>query len=204
MIARIATCRTCLAALHRTLIAASLAIVAACGSGSSGFDGEAAAIEAAAEFGICLEFEGTTYCGSGAELRLDDDDDGRVAIEQPGREIECSEVPSEDVCVGSVTFTTEDLPAGTAYLVATGASAEGPWNIAEDVPAPGSGAPNEDRSTDVEVPTMPGAPQETIVVAVLLYLDGLPHDVPHGAARLSDFGADAVYVTGELDLDVTD
>jgi hypothetical protein len=192
--------------IERIVVAAvSLAVAACGGSGSSGFDGEPAGepqvIEKAVTEGTCFELEGVTYCGSGAPFTAPTGD-GTVTIDEPAAPVECTQVPGEDACVADVDFTPDGFPGATFYLVASADSFAGPWLLSADVPPPSSGGQADGREVDVEVPSRPGSPPTTpLIVAVLVYLDALPQNVPDQVVELSGLEPDVVYVSRELDVE---
>ena len=189
------------------MLLASACLLAACGgSGSSGFDGEPAsgepdALMRAVDEGSCVEFAAVTYCGSGAPFTVDPDF-ATVEIEEPSTALTCTQAPEENVCEASFTFTAIGFPAGTAYLVASADSFEGPWTLSEAMPAPSTGGPPEDRNGAVELPSggASAPPPTPVVLAVLVYLDALPPELPSDASLLSDFSPDVVYATRELEV----
>ena len=206
--ALLATPAARIAAVARLRVASWLvlaALVAACGgSGSSGFDGEPAseaeAILLALEDQSCVEFEGVTYCASAADTTVGSET-ATVTIEDAMTPVACAELPDETECVASLGFEPSGFPAGTVFRAATASSVDGPWTLSADVPPPSSGGQGEDeRDVDVQVPS-PGAsgPPAPLVLAVLVYVEPVSGELPSAAPRLSDFGADVVYV-GELEI----
>ena len=171
------------------------------GSGSSGFEGEAAAITQAMQDGTCVVFEDNTYCGSGAPFPLDVGS-GNVGFEDPSAPLTCEQVPAGTTCVTALGFTPAGFPDQTSYLAAWADTAEGPWSFAATTPgSPGGGDP-DGREVMAELPT-PGAtePPSPLLIAVLVYLDVVPDDVPAEAPELRDFGADVFYVSSELEVE---
>ena len=187
------------------LLCCVCALVGCGGSGSSGFDGEPAqgepdALTRAVEQGDCVPFADVTYCGSGAPFSLDPNF-VTVEIEEPATPIECTQ-SSENSCEASVTFTPTGFPAGTAYLVASAGSFEGPWTLSDDVPAPSTGGPPQDRPAAVDLPSdgASAPPPSPVVIAVLVYLDSLPVEVPSETPLLSDLAPDVVYASREIEV----
>ena len=184
--------------LRRALLAAQLLtalVLGGCGGrGSSGFDiapaSEAEALARAME-GSCVEFEATTYCGSGVPVTVDGAT-ARVEIADPGAPLPCARLPGDAGCATSVGFSPDGFAEETAYRVAHAETIEGPWTL----------APNGDPHGGDVVVTLPdgsaGPSPRPLVVAVLVYLGDLPADLPQQAPRLSDFGADVAYVSAEL------
>jgi hypothetical protein len=193
------------AARLATLAALGCMLAACGGSGSSGFDGEPAGepetIGAAVDQGSCLELEAVTYCGSGAPFATAAGD-ATVQIDEPLVPVECAGVPGQDACETSVDFTSEGFPAGTAYLVASSDSFEGPWTLSSELPPPSSGSAPEDREAAVELPTAgeSAPPPSPLVVAVLVYLDALPQEAPGEVAELAELAPDVAYVSRELEV----
>jgi hypothetical protein len=177
------------------------------GSGSSGFDGEPAtgepdALARAVADVDCVPFENVTYCGSGAPFEVTPDF-ATVEIQEPSTPIPCTQSSSENVCEASVTFTPIGFAAGTAYFVASAGSFDGPWTLSNDVPAPSTGGPPEDRPAAVELPSegAGGAPPPSpVVIAVLVYLTSPPAELPSETLLLSDLAPDVVYASRELDV----
>lgn len=174
--------------LHARLAMLGLLMLTSCGgSGSSGFDAvsEAAAVMHALEQGGCVVFNGTTYCGSGAPLSIDD---GTVSvrIDTAKTPRSCTPRPAAG-CPPSVPFVPEGFPEGTIFRAALATTAEGPWTL---VPT----RPGSPQANDPQVIEIPEPPAQSSLVAVLVYLRGVPDDLPDEAARVADFGADAVYV----------
>jgi hypothetical protein len=169
---------------------AVLVLLALCGcggSGSSGFDAisEASAVTRAVERGSCVEFDGTTYCGSDA-ARSVDGNRVRVRIDTATTPRSCTPRPAAG-CPPSVPVAPDGFPDGTVFRAAIAASAEGPWTLVPIEP----GTPPE---TDPQVIRLEETPPPSSLVAVLAYVQGLPDDIPTEAPLLADFRADAVYV----------
>ncbi len=165
-----------------------LLVLSGCGgSGSSGFDAvsEASAVTRAVEGGGCVEFDGTTYCGSNA-ARSVDGNRVRVRIDTATVPRGCTPRPSAG-CPPSVPVAPEGFPEGTVFRAAIAPTADGPWTLVPIEP----GTPPE---TDPQVIRLEETPPESSLVAVLAYIEGLPDDVPTEAPQLADFRADAVYV----------
>ena len=167
------------------------------GSGSSGFDGalqsEAEAIEVATSEGICVEFKGTTYCASGVPLDVDDQTIV-VEFEPVSQPVPCAPDDVDPGCTSTVGFEPGGLPSSAILLAAWAQSDDGPWTRSEiDTSAPGSENPD-----DVVVNIPEDNPSGAIVVAVLVYLDGVPAGIPDQAAELREFRADAIYVSSDV------
>jgi hypothetical protein len=201
--------RSRLARIGALIIVGCLAgcLLAACGgSGSSGFDGEPAsepqAIAEAVDQQTCIEFEAVTYCGSGAPFE-GAAAEGSVEIDEPLTPVACAEIPGQDACVAEVEFRPAGFPPGTAFVVASSATVEGPWDVSSQLPPPSSGgAGPEDREAEVELPSAGGTepPPSPLIVAVLVYFSGVAPGAPEQIDALADLEPDVAYVSRELDV----
>jgi hypothetical protein len=180
----------------------ALALTACGGSGSSGFDGElnseADAIERATSEGTCVEFEGTTYCGSGAPWTLGDDTVA-VDFDEASGPVPCTRLPDDSGCTTAVGFQPSGFPETTVLLGAWAESASGPWTLSviDQTPAGESG---EDGDVVVVLPGAGGDNAPAIVIAVLVYFDGMPEDVADVAPTLAEFGPDVVYLSPQVEV----
>src|SRR5690349_21619338 len=120
------------------LIAASglvalLCSLAGCGgSGSSGFDAipsESRAIEHVIEFGDCADFDGQTFCASGAKA-TGPFKGALVKIEDHPDPLVCTDVAIAEKCTVPLAFTTEGFDQPTSLLAAVSANEDGPWTLA--------------------------------------------------------------------------
>lgn len=173
---------TCAFPLSARLAMLGLLLLTRCGgSGSSGFEAasEAAAVMRALDHGSCVVFNGTTYCGSGAALPLDNNTVS-VRIDRARTPRSCTPEPPGG-CISSVPFVPEGFPDGTVFRAAAAATAEGPWTLTPQGSDP--------RVIEVQKP-----PAQPLLVAVLAYTSAVPDDLPGEAVRLADFRADAVYL----------
>ena len=193
-------------ALTRTmgvlLVAASAWLVGCGGSGSSGFDGavtsEPEAIERALADGSCVDFEGVTYCASGVPVMVGDDS-AAVDFAESSDPVPCAQLPDDPACTTSVGFTPSGFPDTTVFLGAWGESEQGPWTLSSvEDSVPGSGGSEDDDDVVVVLPDAGGGPPSALQIAVLVYLDGLPPDLPALATRLRGFVPDIVYLTAEV------
>jgi hypothetical protein len=183
------------------LAAAALTLAACGGSGSSGFDAapasETEAIARARDAGVCLDFEGTTFCGPGAEAALGGGAAARLVIEADTGDLVCAARPGDGGCEVSLAFVPEGFPPETVFLAALAADESGPWRLAETRP-PAIGAPGDGAAGDVLISLPEPGGTEPLQVAVLVYLRPPPTDLPVEGGRLGRFGADLVYLSPRL------
>ena len=188
-----------------TVIAALLLLAGCGGSGSSGFDGaiktEPEAIERAKSEGSCVEFKGTTYCGSGAPVTIGDDS-AVVDFAEASDPLPCPQLPGDPGCTATVGFDPSGFPETTVFLGAWAESERGPWTLSNvDQTAPGSGGEDEDDDVVVVLPDAGGGEPSPLVIGVLIYLDGsLPADSPAVSLRLRGFKPDIVYVSSVVEV----
>ena len=191
--------------LRAGLLSAVL-MLGACGSGSSGFDGNASsevdAILVATTDLVCVDFKQTTYCGSGAMFPINGDT-GAVSFDDDAAPLPCSQQPGDPGCRTSVGFTPDGFSGATAYLAAWSDSIQGPWILSNTVDT-GVASEPADREVEIDLPdTGAGAPPSPLSVAVLVFIEGAPPDLPAAVDELRQFGADVIYVTSELDVQAT-
>jgi len=182
-----------------SVLAALLCGSAGCGgSGSSGFDAipsEARAIEHVIEFGDCAEFDGQTFCASGAKA-TGPFKGALVKIEEHADPLVCDDVAISEKCTVPLAFTTQGFDHPTSLLAAVSASEHGPWTLAnvtvdETVEGP--------RSVSIDVPARTDTTAPTPLIAAVMVFEGeAPKDLPAVSPRLSDFGVDLVYVSPRL------
>ena len=185
----------------------ALLLVGGCGgSGSSGFDGdpgtdpsgEPMAIRQAVDQGSCVAAGGLAYCGSGATVELASAS-GSVEIDEPMTPIDCIAVPGAQFCNASVAFTPDGFAVATQYRVATAETVDGPWTLAPDAPAAPTGNEGGAHETTVAlVVRSAGNPPAPLVIAVLVYPDGIPQQIPFETARLAHYGAGVIFVSHDL------
>ena len=189
--------------VRRSGLAALLALtIAACGgSGSSGFDGaiesEADAIRVATSEGICLEFKGISYCGSGAPLAIGEDT-AVVEFDESSEPVPCTQLPDDTSCSTSLGFARDGFPETAGFLGAWAEDASGPWTLSSVDDAALASASEDNGDVVVVVPGSPDGQPLPIVIAVLVYLDGAPDDAPDAARKLREFDPDFAYVSGEV------
>ncbi|MEO6026989.1 MAG: hypothetical protein ABIR79_09020 [Candidatus Binatia bacterium] len=186
-----------------SLLAAIVAGLAGCGgSGSSGFDAvasEATTVQHVIDAGDCTDFEGQTFCASGAEAT--GTFEGALVKIQPLEEpLVCEGVPISEKCTAPLAFTTEGFSRPTSLLAAVSETEAGPWKLAAvevEEHADGVGP----QTVSIAVPGRTDASEPTpLIAAVLVYEGTPPDDLPASAARLSDFGVDLVYVSQRLEI----
>jgi hypothetical protein len=189
-----------------TIVVAGLLFFAACGgSGSSGFDGaitsEPEAIEQATSQGICVEFKGTTYCGSGAPVVIDGDS-AAVDFDESSDPLPCPQLPGDPGCTTTVGFEPSGFPDTAVFLGAWAESERGPWTLSSvDTTVPGSGGEgDQDDDVVVVLPDAGEGEPSPLVIAVLVYLEPLPDDSPAVSLRLRGFEPDIVYVSSEVEV----
>jgi hypothetical protein len=189
------------------LIAAAVLAVLACslagcgGSGSSGFDAipsEARAIEHVIDAGDCADFDGQTFCASGAKA-TGPFKGALVKIEDHPDPLVCDDVAIAEKCTAPLAFTTEGFDHPTSLLVAVSESENGPWTVAnvtvDDAVADGP------RTVSIDVPARTDTTAPTPLIAAVMVFDGAaPTDLPAITPRLSDFGVDLVYVSPRLQI----
>ena len=188
------------------LMAPALAMLLFCscgGSGSSGFDSalrsESDAIGRANAEGSCVEFRSTTYCASGAPVTIGGDP-AAVDFDEAGGPLPCTQLPGEPGCTGEVGFEPGGFPETTVFLGAWAEDESGPWTLSSvDQTGPGGGDANGDV---VVVLPDDGATPDALVIAVLVYFDGVPDEVPEVARRLRGFGPDVVYFNAGVEVEV--
>jgi hypothetical protein len=185
----------------------AIALWSGCGgSGSSGFDAlpatEPEAIARAIEQSKCLGFDDTTFCASDVEATTEDETQSvKVRIEEPEAPLVCRVRLGRAGCRTAVTFTPRRFPPGTTFVAATSASEDGPWTLTETVPASAPGQAPLTRTVRVTLPA-PGTPDApvSLLLAVLVYTGEAPADLPTQTQRLTDFGADFVFVSRRLEV----
>jgi len=187
------------------VLALALAVLAAggcSGSGSSGFDfaptSEAEAIRQAMDETSCVDFAGTSFCGTGAPVPLGDGA-ATIELEDGTAPLTCEARPGVEGCETSVAFASDGFPAGTSYLAAYGETEDGPWTLSTTVPGQIDGSPGS--TFDVSLVLAEAGTEalpRPLLVAVLVYVGPVPDDPPAQAASLGAFGADVVYVSPEL------
>lgn len=191
--------------IRTRLMAASLLaalLIAGCGgSGSSGFDAissEAGAIEHVIDAGDCTDFQGQTFCASGAEAT--GQFDGALVKIQPQEEpLVCKGSLISEKCTARLAFTTEGFTAPTNLLAAVSESEAGPWQLAAVTIRTQVGFGR--RTVAIAVPghTNKTAPTP-IIAAVLVFVGTPPEGLPPISASLADFGVDLVYVSPRLEI----
>jgi hypothetical protein len=185
-----------------SLLAALLLGLAGCGgSGSSGFDvvpSEASAIGHVIDAGDCTDFEGQTFCASGATAT------GQfvgalVKIQEQQEPLVCEGVPISEKCTAPLAFTTEGFTEPTSLLAAVSETEVGPWKLAAVTVAEHvDGGP---RTVSIAVPGRTDESEPTpLIAAVLVYGGASPESLPAVAPRLADFGVDLVYVSQRLEI----
>ena len=183
-----------------SLLAAMLCSLAGCGgSGSSGFDvvpSEASAIQHVIEAGDCTDFDGQTFCASGAKA-TGTFKGALVKIQDHPDPLVCDDVAIAEKCTVPLAFTTEGFEHPTSLLAAVAETENGPWTLAnvtvEETVADGP------RTVSIDVPARTDTTAPTQMIAAVLVFEGeAPTDLSATHARLADFGVDLVYVSPRL------
>ena len=185
-----------------SLLAALLCSLTGCGgSGSSGFDAipsEARAIEHVIDTGDCADFDGQTFCASGATA-TGPFKGALVKIEEHADPLVCDAVAIAEKCTVPLAFTTEGFDHPTSLLAAVSETENGPWALAnvtvEESVADGP------RTVSIDVPARTDATAPTPLIAAVMVFEGeAPKDLPAVSPRLSDFGVDLVYISPRLQI----
>lgn len=185
-----------------SLLAALLVGLAGCGgSGSSGFDvvsSEVRAIEHVIDAGDCTDFQGQTFCASGAEA-TGPFEGALVKIQPQGEPLVCEGVLISEKCTAPLAFTTEGFTVPNSLLAAVSESEAGPWELAALRVEEHIGA-----GPRTVVIAVPGRADETaptpLIAAVLIYKGVAPDNLPASSPHLADFGVDLVYVSPRLEI----
>jgi hypothetical protein len=182
-------------------VLAALLFAGCGGSGSSGFDAipsEARAIEHVIDTGDCADFDGQTFCASGAKA-TGPFKGALVKIQEHPDPLVCDAVAIAEKCTVPLAFTTEGFAHPTSVLAAVSENENGPWTLAnvavEESVADGP------RSVSIDVPARTDSTAPTPLIAAVMVFDGAaPKDLPAVSPRLSDFGVDLVYVSPRLEI----
>lgn len=183
-----------------SLLAAMLCGLAGCGgSGSSGFDAipsEARTIQHVIDTGDCADFDGQTFCASGATA-TGTFKGALVKIEDHPEPLVCNDMTIAEKCTVPLAFTTEGFDHPTSLLAAVAESENGPWTIVnlavDETLADGP------RTVEIDVPARTDTTAPTPLIAAVMVFDGAaPTDLPAVSPRLADFGVDLVYVSPRL------
>jgi hypothetical protein len=187
-----------------SLLAAMLCSVAGCGgSGSSGFDAvpsEASAIQHVIDAGDCTDFDGQTFCASGAKA-TGMFKGALVKIQDHPEPLVCDGNGDlgaiDEKCTVPLAFTTEGFDHPSSLLAAVSETEGGPWtlvNLATD-----ESVTDGPRTVSIDVPARTDATVPTPLIAAVMVFDGQPPtDLPAVSAHLADFGVDLVYVSPRL------
>ena len=116
-----------------SLLAAMLCSVAGCGgSGSSGFDvvpSEARTIQHVIDAGDCSDFDGQTFCASGATA-TGMFKGALVKIEDHPEPLVCDHLGAiDEKCTVPLAFTTEGFDQPSSLLAAVSETENGPWTL---------------------------------------------------------------------------
>ena len=188
--------------LAASLLAVMLVGLAGCGgSGSSGFDvvpSEATAIGHVIDAGDCTDFEGQTFCASGA-MAPGPFVGALVKIQPQEEPLVCEGVLISEKCTAPLAFTTEGFMEPTSLLAAVSETEAGPWQLVPvTIDERVDGGP---RTVSIAVPGHTDESKPTpLIAAVLVYSGAPPADLPEIVAHLSDFGVDLVYVSQRLEI----
>jgi len=183
-----------------SLLAAMLCSMAGCGgSGSSGFDvvpSEARTIQHVIDVGDCQDFDGQTFCASGAQA-TGMFKGALVKIEDHPEPLVCNDMAIAEKCTVPLAFTTEGFEHPTGLLAAVAETENGPWTIANV--AVDETVVDGPRTVSIDVPARTDTTAPTELIAAVMVFDGEPPtDLPPVSPRLSDFGVDLVYVSPRL------
>jgi hypothetical protein len=185
-----------------SLLAAMLVGVAGCGgSGSSGFDvvpSEARAIEHVIDAGDCTDFQGQTFCASGATA-TGPFQGALVKIQPQEKPLVCEGVLISEKCTAPLAFTTQGLSGPTSLLAAVSETEAGPWQLVPVSVDDHVGAGPRTVSIAVQGQTDQSAPTP-LIAAVLIYKGLSPENLPAISPQLTDFGVDLVYVSQRLEI----
>ncbi len=184
-----------------SLLAAMLCSVAGCGgSGSSGFDvvpSEARTIQHVIDAGDCSDFDGQTFCASGATA-TGMFKGALVKIEDHPEPLVCDHLGAiDEKCTVPLAFTTEGFDRPSSLLAAVSETENGPWTLVnltiDESVADGP------RTVSIDVPARTDTTAPTqLIAAVMVFRGAPPTDVPAVTPQLSDFGVDLVYVSPRL------
>jgi hypothetical protein len=177
--------------------------VAGCsgGSGSSGFDAafsENAAITQALQESRCVDRMELTICPADVSTPRGAPGGVDTGLDQAGS-VGCA--PATDgVCSFSLPFMPQGFPPTASFRVATRAiNPADAWHMG-GVPIANGIPDNADFEVPVHVPAADGSHPTVsqLQIAVLVYLNPVPANLPQVADELASFDADFAFVTQQL------
>jgi len=139
--------------------------------------------------------------GMGQVFRVRDEARGQELALKVLRPLDGDDADRERRFQREIQILTRIRHPAVLRILDWGESEAGPWTLSsvEDA-APGSGGEEDDDDVVVVLPDAGGTPNP-LQIAVLVYLDGAPAELPSVATQLLGFAPDIIYLSSEVEVE---